>query len=619
MGESLNRRGPDARGDVVLPVDNRAEHGVQVGLGHSRLSVIDLSEAARQPMSNEDGTLWLTYNGEIYNFRQLRAELSAKGHRFRSDSDTEVILHLYEEHGPAAVERLNGMFAFALWDDRRRRLWLCRDRLGIKPLVYCRMGETLWFASEIKALLTDPALPRELDYEALKLYLAFNYVPAPLTMFTGLRKLEPGCSLFFENGELTGSRYWAPAGSSSKQEKVDLAWLQTSLRQTLSRAVSDCMIADVPLGAFLSGGVDSGIVVALMARQSRRPVKTFTIGFAEDGRLDETAAAKQLAAMYGTEHHEFRISQRDMLDVLPGVLGALDEPFADSSAIPTYAVSREIRKHVTVALSGDGGDELFGGYRSYLGEYWRQRYRWIPALLRKSLIEPVVERIPDSRETRLGEALRRAKKFIRATQGKFEERLLALKEVFPAAVRRKLLAADDGRLDPALAWVRRLVERGSGDGINRMLWTDVVDSLPSDMLTKVDLMSMHHSLEVRVPLLDHRVAEIAFQIPGTYKLHRGITKYVLKNTFKDLLPPGHTRRPKSGFEVPISRWLRNDLRPLVDLYLAEERIRDQGIFSFPVIGELIEAHRRRRTDTSWMLWNLVVFQHWFDRYGLRQP
>jgi asparagine synthase (glutamine-hydrolysing) len=318
--------------------------------------------------------------------------------------------------------------------------------------------------------------------------------------------------------------------------------------------------------------------------------------------------------MYGTEHHEFRIRQRDVLDILPDVLATLDEPFADSSAIPSYLVSRETRRYVKVALSGDGGDELFAGYRSYLGEYWREKYLMIPALLRESLFEPLIESFPDSRETPFGEALRRAKKFIRAAHGAFDERLLALKEVFPAPTRRKLLADRKDEVDPALAWVRRLLERSAGDAINRMLSTDLIDSLPGDMLTKVDLMSMRHSLEVRVPLLDHRVVEIALQIPGRSKLRRGVTKHILRGTFKHLLPPGHTRLPKSGFEIPISRWLRNELRVLVDGYLSEERICDQRIFDFSVIRGLIAGHRERRTDTSWMLWNLIVFQHWYDRH-----
>ncbi len=564
-------------------------------------------------MANEDGTIWLTYNGEIYNHKDLRLALEAKGHRFRSQSDTEVVIHLYEEEGLDAVRRFNGMFAFGLWDEARQRLWLCRDRIGVKPLVYSWDGTRLAFASEIKALLSDPTVDKQLDREALALYLAFNYVPAPLTMFRGIRKLEPGCSLVLEGGRVEISRYWDLARPAGEVEATDPVRLRGRLVELLSDSVAGCMLADVPVGAFLSGGVDSAIVVALMARLSARPVKTFTVGFADDGLYDETACARRVAAMYGTDHHEIRVDQRDMLDVLPEVLDAIDEPFADSSAIPTYLVSRETRRQVKVALSGDGGDELFAGYRSYLGEYWRERYLMVPALLRESIIEPLLTALPESRETRMGETLRRAKKFIRAASGPFDKRLLALKEVCPAPTRRKLMPGGNDGPDPALAWVRRLLGRSSGDAVNRMLCTDLIDSLPGDMLTKVDLMSMANSLEVRVPLLDHRVVELAFGIPGPEKLRRGITKRVLKETFKDLLPPGHMRQPKRGFEVPISRWLRTDLKFLVDRYLSEERIRYQGIFDAAVVQDLVRSHRQAATDTSWTLWNLIVFQHWHER------
>jgi asparagine synthase (glutamine-hydrolysing) len=608
MCAALAARGPD---DAGLHIDGVPAAGLHVGLGHRRLSIIDLSPAAHQPMTNEDGTIRLTYNGEIYNYRELRRELEGKGHRFRSDSDTEVVVHLYEEEGVEAVRRLNGMFAFGLWDETRRRLWLCRDRLGVKPLVYSWDGGRLLFASEIQALLTDPSVDRTLDREALMLYLAFNYVPAPLTMFTGVRKLEPGCSLVLEGGRVEVARYWNLPQPAEDAEPAD----PDRLVDLLSESVAGCMLADVPVGAFLSGGVDSGIVVALMARLSSAPVKTFTIGFEGDGLYDETEGARRVAAMYGTEHHEIRVRQQDMLDALPRVFGALAEPFADSSVVPTYLVARETRRHVKVALSGDGGDELFGGYRSYLAEGWRARYHRVPALLRESIIEPVIAVLPDSRETRIGETLRRVKKFIRAARGPFDERLLALKEITPAHVRGKLLKGAGSGLDPALAWVRQLLGHCAGDAVNRMLATDLIDSLPGDMLTKVDLMSMANSLEVRVPLLDHRVAEFAFRIPGAAKLRGGVTKRVLKGAFEHLLPPGHTRRPKSGFEVPISRWLRTDLGFLVDRYLSEERIRDQGIFEADVVRDLVRSHRQAKTDTAWAIWNLIVFQKWHESHA----
>jgi asparagine synthase (glutamine-hydrolysing) len=357
-----------------------------------------------------------------------------------------------------------------------------------------------------------------------------------------------------------------------------------------------------------------------MARNSNTPIKTFSIGFKDDHLYDETHYAREVAQLYGTEHHEFKLSYKDMLDVLPDVFSTLDEPFADSSAIPTYIVSRETRKYVTVALSGDGGDELFAGYRSYLSEYWYTRYMQIPALFREGLIEKLIDAMPDSRDAKILELIRRLKKFIKATKGSFPERLLSLKEVFPDGIRKNLLLNfrnnNNGTTDPALGRINRLISRYDGDRINTTLYSDLKDSLPGDMLTKVDRMSMRNSLEVRVPLLDHRVVELAFKMKGSLKLNKGKTKYILKQVFKDLLPPSLYNRPKAGFEVPISRWLKTDLKFLIDQYLAEEKIREQGIFDFQIIKELIQKHLSNKTDTSWMLWNLIVFQCWYHNYFL---
>ena len=379
MCRSFSYRGPDDHG--VYTTDPVADNGGQIslGLGHQRLSIIDLSPAGHQPMTNEDGTIWITYNGEVYNFKELRADLKRKGHIFKSATDTEVILHLYEEEGIEAIHRLNGMFAFALWDENRSRLWVCRDRIGIKPLVYYWDGKHFAFASEIKALLKDPAVTKELDHEALYLYLTFSYVPAPHTMFRGVRKLEPGHFIILEQGKLTIKKYW-DVDKTIAQNRSSLPFAEQEgifkkrLYEYLNDAVCKRLIADVSLGAFLSGGIDSSTIVALMARNSSQPVKTFSIGFKDAELYDETDYAREVADYFKTDHHEFKLTYRDMLDVLPDVLATFDEPFADSSAIPTYIVSRKTRKYVTVALSGDGGDELFAGYRSYLGEYWYKRY-----------------------------------------------------------------------------------------------------------------------------------------------------------------------------------------------------------------------------------------------------
>jgi asparagine synthase (glutamine-hydrolysing) len=621
MCSVISYRGPDDTGIYIPKV---SEHGARldpiVGLGHRRLSIIDLSDAGRQPMSNEDGKIWITYNGEIYNYREIASELENKGHRFKSDTDTEVILHLYEEEGTEAVNRLNGMFAFALWDENLKRLWLCRDRIGIKPLVYSWDGQHFSFSSEIKSLLTDPLISKELDFEALQLYLAFNYVPGSYTMFKGIKKLEPGTYLLVQGGKVEFYTYWKPPDSADQDYasfpvRDQLEIFRKPLYEVINSAVRSRMIADVPLGAFLSGGIDSSLIVALMALNSSKPIKTFSIGYREDQLYDETRYANEVAKQYGTDHREFKLSHKDMLGVFTEVLSAFDEPFADSSAIATYIISKETRKYVTVALSGDGGDELFGGYRSYLGEYWYSRYMQIPGLLRKGVIENLIKRLPDSRDGKILEYIRRLKKFIKATKGSFPERLLSLKEVFPDHLRKCILKNAPHNVppatDPALSWVNKLLASYRGDSINAILYTDLRDSLPGDMLTRVDWMSMRNSLEVRVPLLDHRVVEMAFQINGSLKLTRGKTKYVLKETFKDLLPSSLYRRSKAGFEIPLSRWLKTDLKFLIERYLAERVVNEQGIFDYEIIAKLIQNQLSGKSDTSWMLWNLIVFQNWY--------
>lgn len=418
MCRAFAYRGPDDEGVYVNNKHEESRQAVSVALGHQRLSIIDLSPAGHQPMANEDRTIWITYNGEIYNFKELREDLIKNGHTFSSDTDTEVILHLYEEEGVQAVRRLNGMFAFALWDDNNDRFWICRDRIGIKPLVYYWDGKHFAFASEIKALLCDPSIPKELDTEALQLYLTFNYIPAPYTIFKGIRKLEPGTSLVIKNGKIEAEPYWEiPQAVDPDIVLLDFVdqekFYKQKLYDTLNKAVKARMIADVPLGAFLSGGIDSSIIVALMAKHSSRPIKTFSIGFEGAQLFDETAYAREVAGLYKTDHHEFKLSYRDMLDVFSEVLATFDEPFADSSAIPTFIVSRETKRYVTVALSGDGGDELFAGYRSYLGEYWYKRYMLIPFFFRKYLFEEPILMLPDSRNIKLLEYVRRLKKFIR--------------------------------------------------------------------------------------------------------------------------------------------------------------------------------------------------------------
>ncbi len=612
MMGSLVHRGPDDEGSYIKSVRTNGGSNLTLGLGHKRLSIIDLSPDGRQPLTNEDETLWLVFNGEIYNHPTLRQELIARGHRFRSQTDSEVILHLYEEKGIDALQDFNGMFAFALWDEAKQRLYLCRDRLGIKPLVYFQDGASLVFGSEIQALLQDKSIPRELDWKVLRLYLAFNYVPAPLTIYQGIRKLLPGHFLLWEKGNVSTHQYWDIPSNDQSNSSDDFHQHSQRLRQTLEDAVKLRMIADVPLGAFLSGGVDSSIIVALMARNSGNRIKTFNISYPDLPVYDESSYAREVATMYNTDHNEIRLDSNEILQVIPEALSSLGEPFADSSILPTLVISRETKKDVTVALAGDGGDELFAGYRLYLGETFYKYYDHLPQWFRRHGLESWISLLPDSRNVKWLEYVRRVKKFIRGARGDLIHRLFLWREVFSTELITSLLNGDlkPDETYPGEDWLRAL-DRWPGDDLNRLLYVEVKDSLPCDMLTKVDLMSMKKALEVRVPFLDHRVVELAFQMPGSMKLKGLKRKHILLETFKDLLPPSIHRRPKQGFEVPISSWLKNELREMLEDYLSPQLLEKQDIFSSKVVESLKRDHRQNRQDTSWLLWNLIVFQHWY--------
>ncbi|MFC1867259.1 asparagine synthase (glutamine-hydrolyzing) [Thermodesulfobacteriota bacterium] len=613
MTDSFTYRGPDDEGFFTSPF---------IGLGHRRLSVIDLSPSGHQPMSNEDESIWLVFNGEIYDFEEHRARLQSKGHRLKSRTDCETIIHLYEEEGIDCLHHLNGMFAFALWDGNIQRLWLARDRLGIKPLHYYWDGKRLLFASEIKAILCDPEVPKEIDSEALDLYLTLNYIPAPRTIFKNMRKLEPGNNLLAEKGGLSVEPYWdIPLVSEASGALSDEGKQSGNYKKHLFRLIEDSvkrrLVSDVPLGAFLSGGIDSSIIVALMAKNSTRPVKTFSIGYKGLPSFDETGFAREVARFNNTDHHEFKLGYRDVLEAFPLVLENLDEPFADSSVVPTFIVSRETRNHVTVALSGDGGDELFAGYRMYKGEYWSRYYARIPSFFRERLIAPLINSLPDARDKPCLEMIRRIKKFTKGMSDSFSERFYGWREVFPYSMRQALLKKPLNE-NLHLDHIRNIVEleknRFRGDDINLMLYMDIKGLLPNDMLTKVDRMSMANSLEVRVPLLDHSVVSYVFQLKGDIKLKGRTGKHILMETFKDLLPTSLHTRSKCGFEIPIGVWLRNELKFLIDEYLDKDFIKKQGLFNFGVIDGLISSHMNCRSDTSWHLWNLIVFQHWFRTY-----
>jgi asparagine synthase (glutamine-hydrolysing) len=607
MCATLRHRGPDD--------DGRYLHG-NVGLAMRRLAIIDLP-TGKQPIHNEDRTVWTVYNGEIYNFAELRRGLEARGHRFSTRTDTEVIVHLYEDQGLDFVRSLNGMFAIALWDADRRRLVLVRDRLGIKPLYYAQLPDRLLFASEIKALLADGLRPT-VDVDALSLYLSLLYIPAPHTIYREIRKLEAGHLLVWQDGRLTEQRYWNLAQVEPSAGTLRSATVQAELLQLLTDAVGRQLIADVPLGIFLSGGLDSSTVVALARRVHTGSLKTFSIGFDEPS-YDERAAARLVAQRFETDHTELTVTA-DVADLVPKLVHHFDEPFADSSAIPTYHLSQLTRRHGKVALGGDGGDELFGGYVTYQADKLARLYERLPAALTRRILPALVRRLPISE----GKASLdfKARRFVANALLPPDRRHYAWKAFFDEGLKRELLCGDvlarlDGFLDPFPAVRRHYDEVGHHDPLNRFLYVDTKVYLPDDILVKVDRMSMAHSLEVRVPLLDHRVVEFMFGLPGAVKMPGLELKHLLKQTMRGILPEEVLRKRKAGFNVPIPAWLKQDLRPLVEEYLAPARVRRQGFFRPETISRLVSDHMAGRADYSRNIWALLLFGLWLD--GARTP
>jgi asparagine synthase (glutamine-hydrolysing) len=604
MNAALAHRGPDDGGIYC---------GGPIGLTHRRLSIIDLSPAGHQPMSNEDGTIWIVFNGEIYNFLSLRPALEERGHRFRSQTDTEVILHLYEELGPDCVDPLRGMFAFAIWDAPRRRLLLARDRLGTKPLCYRVDGEALRFASEVKAILQDPAVEVRPDPRGIAEYLTFGYVTGASSAFQGIRRLPPAHRLVWEAGRLRVERYWR-LRRDGKAARSEAEWGE-GIRAHLEEAVRLRLISDVPLGAFLSGGIDSSAVVAMMRRASRGPVKTFSIGFAE-AEYDELRYARLVAERFETEHHEL-VVRPDAAAVLPKLAWHYDEPFADSSAVPTYCVAELTRRHVTVALNGDAGDESFGGYERYVAQQLGQRFDRLPgaALLRGGL-GGAARLLP--RRARRTSLLARGRRFLEGLaepperryarwfcQFHGERRAALLRDEFRAA------AAEQDELAPLLAAFRASDAPDLGDAT---LGVDVALYLPDDLLVKVDIASMAHALEARSPFLDHVFMEYAATIPFDLKVRGRTTKVILKRALADLLPAPILTRPKMGFGVPIDHWLRHELRDLATETLLAPRALGRGYFRPEAVRRLLDEHVRGVAGWHYPLWTLLMLELWHRTY-----
>ncbi|MFN0123615.1 MAG: asparagine synthase (glutamine-hydrolyzing) [Blastocatellia bacterium] len=604
MIEAQRHRGPDAWG--VWNDDLCA-------LGHRRLSIIDLSEAGRQPMASADDSLRITFNGEIYNFQELRAQLIDHGFSFRTRTDTEIILHAYQQWGTDCVQRLRGMFAFAIWDPRQRRLFMARDRVGKKPLFYTEYDGRFLFASELQGLLADPAIPRDINIPAIDAYLSWGYVPAPLTGFRGIHKLPPAHWITIDvtaNGFRTDVReYWRLdyqlKARFSEQEAVE------ALREKMREAVRLRMISDVPLGAFLSGGIDSSIVVGLMAELSDRPVKTFSIGFAE-AEFDETAHARRIADKWGTDHQEFIVAP-DALAILPTLVRHYGEPYADSSAVPTFYVSQMTRRHVTVALNGDGGDESFAGYERYLGNRLAARFQGMPgaALVARALSAA----LPDSVNPK--NRVRNVKRFLAAAAQPMAERYGRWVGFFREEDKQRLYSGDMRRMLAGkrplapLAWMEALFADTRGlDPVDAVMSVDVRSYLPFDLLVKVDITSMANSLEARSPFLDHEVMEFAAQLPVNMKLKGGNAKYLLKRAFADLLPPENVNRRKMGFGVPVGAWFRGPLKELLCDSLLSDSSRVNAWLQPAEVRRMVNAHIGGQTDYAFPLWSLLMLELW---------
>ena len=597
----LSHRGPDSRGEVCRN-DTR--------LVHCRLSILDLSEAASQPMPNEDETLWLVFNGEIYNFQELREALVAKGHRFRSRSDSEVVLHGYEEHGLGIISMLRGMFAFALYDEKEDELVLARDPFGIKPLVYAELPNGFVFASELRVLASLPEFPREIDDQAVNFYFRLNYIPAPWTVWKHARKLEPGHYLRVRRGRVVehAPHYTLPAPSwtGSAEDAAE------ALTQALQESVRLHLVSDVPLGAFLSGGLDSSTIVALAQRELAEPVKTFAVTFPEVPHYDESKYARTVAQALGTNHTEIPVTASEAQNTLLEIVDHLDEPFGDSSLVPSAIVSKVTRQHVKVALSGDGGDEFFAGYNKYQGLKLANRLMPLAPVIRGIANLPLRE----DRSTLMGDRVRQLRKLARSQHKDPLVRVVRMMENSSAEETALMLKHSDHN-DLVGNEIGRLLREGEQlglEGVNLLLYSDARFILPYDMLSKVDTASMRYSLEVRVPIIDIDVARLAFSLPGEWKLRGFQRKWIIRKVAEPLLPREILDRPKGGFGIPIGQWLKSEFYDLFRDTLSPKRVHNTGILNGDYIQRHFDEHMAGRRDRFPELWSVFVFQRWWDRY-----
>ncbi|WP_133470524.1 asparagine synthase (glutamine-hydrolyzing) [Paraglaciecola marina] len=602
MGNSIYHRGPDAGGEYIN------DH---VGLAHRRLAIIDLSEAGVQPMTSHDGKYIIVFNGEIYNYLSIRKELSAAGYPFKTHTDTEVILALYAQEGKKMLSKLSGMFAFALWDTASKELLIARDRIGKKPLYYLKTATQFAFASEIKAILTLPNVPKEIRLDAVHDFFAYQYIPDPKTIFNDIHKLPPGHLMTVSNDGMNIEQYWDV--SYSKTTTKSEQELTKELFELATNCTKDRMVSDVPLGAFLSGGIDSSGVVAMMAQNSKTPVKTCSIGF-DDKKYNETEFARAVAEQYHTEHHEFTVHQ-NVNDSLEEIVGYFDEPFADPSLVPTYFVSELARSQVTVAIAGDGGDEVFAGYEKYTTDDIENRLRnKFPKALRKNIF-PKLSKLFAKSELPI---FRKAKSLFNSlslepamgfyvTNSQIEDRLW------------QQLASENtlqtlGDYHPSKITVDAYNKADGPDHVSKILYTDLKTYLPGGILVKVDRMSMANSLEVRAPILDKDIIEFAATLPSSLKFNNGEKKYILKEAFKPVLSDDVLYRKKMGFSVPLATWLRGEIKDLAEDYLFTKSSGIQQFFNMHIVEHLWEQHQQNKADHSNVLWSMLMFQMWWFKY-----
>ncbi len=614
MCQTMIHRGPDDEGIYINHQSAVTSQQLKpsVGLGHRRLSIIDLSSAGHQPMCNEDRNVWIVLNGEIYNYEELSEDLRARGHKFKSNTDTEVVIHLYEEYGEDCVKQLRGMFAFAIWDEKKQTLIIARDRPGKKPLLYYHKDNLFCFASEFSSLLASGLIDEEINPKAIHYYLTFGYIPSPMTIYKDVYKLSPAHLLILRNGQVDIKQYW----SLDYTRKIEISEEDAAneVLRLLKEAVKIRLHSDVPLGAFLSGGIDSSTVVALMSQLTDKKVKTFSIGF-DERDYNELKFAKKVASAFDTEHHEFVVRPK-ALELLPLLVEHYGEPYADSSAIPTYYVSRQTKQHVTVALNGDGGDEVFAGYERYQAVLLSEMYQKIPAILRNPLFQTIGNLIPDSSGQK--DRLKRIKRFIEGAHLPLSKRYLQWIGIFTEKARNDMYTDEFLRKvsdsDP-LRIISKTLNSSNGLSIlDRLLHADTMTYLPDDLLVKVDITSMANSLECRSPFLDHYLMEFAASLPAEYKLRRFIKKYILKKAVENIIPKDNIYRRKMGFAVPVGRWFRGELKGLLQETLLSRDSLKRGFIKPDKIKNLVYQHISGQRNWGYQLWTLLMLELWHQRF-----